>query len=75
MTTLWINTKEQKPPLYEIVFVTNGDYVGLAKLMETWNTGGRETLIWNVPGVGGWEWELDEPTHWMPAELPEPLSI
>lgn len=62
--------KDQTPPLHEVVFVTDGKYIGLATLIEIYR---ENVFFWDVPGVGGYDWDFDDPTHWQKATLPGPL--
>lgn len=68
----WIKVAETPPPADTTVLVSDGEYVGLAQMRFGNYPSGRMFLTWDVPGVSGYEWDLDEPTHWQPIELPEP---
>lgn len=64
----WMDIGEEQPPLNHPVLVSDGIYVGLAELHLF---RGFTEPCWIVPGVSGYEWELDEPTHWQAVELPK----
>lgn len=67
----WARVKDTPPPAETSVLVSDGDYVGLAQMRVVEMRDGKTFIVWDVPGVGGYEWELGEPTHWQPIDLPD----
>jgi hypothetical protein len=69
---MWVDIERVQPRINTVILVTDGHYVGLAERVEDRLNDGRVLLYWRVPGISGYEWELDEPSHWQEIDLPSP---